>query len=136
MFFFGGDTIESKLHCNEKTKVQRACVLIALLWFLGQVMGGPRTVEQAGGSTGGTGSTMASGFSQGQLYSGQSNNAAFCTVPLGGTLEQSEMGRTLTSLGLHEESAETDCLLPSYSPTSSIVLVPSRPRSDPSSDCQ
>lgn len=85
-------------------------------------MGG-RTGEPTGGSA---------AQAQGDLYGGQSN--AFCTVPLGGTMEQSEMGHTLTSL--HEESAETDCLLPSYSPTSSIVLVPSRPRSDPSTDCQ
>lgn len=89
--------------------------LIFRLWLGQQVMGGRDTVEPTGGST--------------TLYGGQSN--AFCTVPLGGTMEQSEM---LTSL--HEESAETDCLMPSYSPTSSIVLVPSRPRSDPSTDCQ
>lgn len=68
-----------------------------------------------------------SGFSHG-LY----GPSSFCSLPLCGSVEQSELSHTLS---LHEESAETDCFA-SCSPTSSIVLVPPRPRSDPSTDCQ
>ena len=94
-------------------------------------MGG-RAVDHQGlmGSIGGRPSCMSRFSSQqGSIY----GPSSFSSLPLGGSLDHSEMSNTLTSL--HEESAETDCFA-SCSPTSSIVLIPSRPRSDPSTDSQ
>ncbi|KAG0572879.1 hypothetical protein KC19_VG131700 [Ceratodon purpureus] len=111
-----GTGLNSVDHCNATAS--------SWFWLKQKVMGG-RTVDPS--PMGFVGDSRPCGFSQG-LY-GQSS---FCSVPLGGTLEHSEMGHTLTTL--HEESPETDCLVSSCSPTSSIVLAPSRPRSDPSTD--
>ncbi|KAG0596709.1 hypothetical protein M758_UG278500 [Ceratodon purpureus] len=109
-----GTGLNSTDHCNATAS-----------WLKQKVMGG-RTVDP--GPMDSIGDKRPCGFSQ-VLY----RQSSFCSVPWGGTLEQSEMGHTLTIL--HDESAETDCLISSCSPTSSIVLAPSRPRFDPSIDC-
>uniref|UniRef100_A0A7I4DZM6 SNF2 family DNA-dependent ATPase n=1 Tax=Physcomitrium patens TaxID=3218 RepID=A0A7I4DZM6_PHYPA len=114
-----GTGLDSTDHCNATTS--------SWFWLKHKVMSG-RAVDQ--GPVGSiTMGDRPCGFSQG-LY----EQSSFCSVPLGGTLEQSEMSHDLISL--HEECADTDCLIGSCSPTSSIVLIPSRHRSNPSTDSQ